>query len=179
MAIVLLTGRQIALATVAQANLGLTAAVNPNDAVTYAQLLAINAARTYKRRHVTTYRPSAPATPDTAPDLSQESRLPLGSANAAIFWKAMTATLRTGVPAAAATTVQLYYAAGGNAVFGAGTGVFAAALTEAGAGSVEISTTSFSGTLATTGLAAGSIIAPQFSALGGTKVSLQIEWEEV
>lgn len=132
----------------------------------------------YKRRCAITFRPSTPTTADTVPDLSQETRLPLGSANAVSNWKAMRATLRTGVPNASATTVQLYYAPSANAVFGSGTAILSTALTESGTSSVEISTTAFTGTLATTGLAGGSILAPMFSALGGTKVSIEIEFEE-
>ena len=91
----------------------------------------------------------------------------------------MSATLRVEGPNASATMVQVYYVSNpGNAAFGAGTAAFAAPLSASGTSTYEVSTTSFTGTLAATGLPSGSLWAPQFSAVGGTTASLEIEFEE-
>lgn len=64
------------------------------------------------------------------------------------------------------------------AAFRAGAAALSSTLSLFGASSYEASTTSFTGTLATTGIPSGSLLAAQFSAPGGAKVSLETEWEE-
>ena len=92
----------------------------------------------------------------------------------------MSATLRIETPNASATTVQVYYASNpGNAAFGSGTAALSAPLSASGTSTYEVSTTSFAGALATTGLSSGSLVAPQFTAVGGAVASLEIEFEEV
>lgn len=145
--------------------------------VSTAQLYA--AAPVFKRRIMFIFYPAS-STADAAPNTTQVIRLPKTTAGAQSQWKLMSATLRVEGPNAAATTAQVYYVSNpGNAAFGAGTAILASALSAAGTTIYEVSTTVFTGSLATTGLPSGSLWAPQFSALGGTSASLEIEVEEV
>lgn len=132
-----------------------------------------------KRRVMLTFYPAS-ATADAAPNVTQVARLPRGAGGVSSQWKLMSAILRVEGPNATATTAQVYYVSNpGSAAFGAGTAVLASALSAAGTTIYEVSTTVFTGSLATTGLPSGSLWAPQFSALGGTGASLELEVEEV
>lgn len=132
-----------------------------------------------KRRVMITMYPASAAA-DTAPNTTQVARLPKGTGGTNSQWRLMSATLRTETPNASPTTAQLYFTtAPANAAFGSGTAALSGPLSLSGTGSYETSTTDFTGSLSTTGLVSGSLLAPLFSALGGSKVSLECEWEEV
>lgn len=120
----------------------------------------------------------ASATADTAPDVSQEIRLPGGSGGTGVYWKLISAVLRTESPGAGSTAAMLYYSAGGNAAFGAGSAAFSSALSATGTSTYEVATAAFTGSLATAGLLSGSLLTPEFTALSGSQVSLETEWEE-
>lgn len=133
-----------------------------------------------KRRYKQVFRPPS-STIDSSPNLSQVDELPDGTGVSASYWKLMKATLRVDQPNALPTTAQVYSSTGGDNLFGSGSAVLSSALTvtgASGAGSVEVTTNGFAGTLATIGLISGTAIAPEFTYLGGTKITLTLQWEE-
>ena len=118
-------------------------------------------------------------TVDTGPNLNQTARLPHGTNGVSSQWKVTNAYLRTESPNANATTVQLYYSsAPSNAAFGAGTTVFTNPLSLTSASNYEVSTTAFTGSLASVGIPSGSIFAAAYTAQGAP-ACLVIEMEEV
>jgi hypothetical protein len=127
-----------------------------------------------KRRIVVVMKAGSAA--DTAPDPNNVFVLPHGTGNAATTWKVVNATLDVRTPNASATTVQLYFSSGGNAAYGTGTAALSSALSVSGASSYQASTTSFvSGSQS---LPTGYELAREFSALGGSGVTLFVELEE-
>ncbi len=112
----------------------------------------------------------------TGIDLTQIVTLPPGSAQASVTWIPQVIRFRTNTPSASATTVQPVSGATGNNAFGTGTALTSSALSNSGTGSY-LSTSSGFTAAAAAGLASGTPIGVNWSAINGTNGTVEIDFE--